>query len=237
MCIRDSNRLANLAAKVVHLTFKTVWIAGKKNEIADALSRRPVDLTQVDDEDLAGVEGIAMAAAVLVETPGKETRFSSMIKRMSTLDEKCRSLGNRIKGEVAWQRTDEFHSQKHLLSLAEDGVTVLMDGKIIIPEGAKLEVLKIAHRAHLGREGMLAKIRGSFHWANARGDIDEFVASCSPCAYRQKSKPAAEVARSRPPVAAFQEASADFFEHEGQMFLVFVCRLCLLYTSPSPRDS
>ena len=50
--------------------------------------------------------------------------------------------------------------QKHELSVATDGACVLFRGKIVVPEDAKLFLLKAAHWGHLGAKRMLIKITG-----------------------------------------------------------------------------
>ena len=151
--------------------------------------------------------------------------FRAKLKAASAVDERCKQLRSKISGESPWRRGDYLFDQKHMLGLGEDNLTVLLDQKVVIPENLKEEMLRVAHMGHLGREAMTNKIRTAFHWKGKTEDVDMYVARCHECARTQRSKPALEIARSRPPTGAFTEASADFFEVNRVYYLVMVCRL------------
>ena len=101
-----------------------------------------------------------------------------------------------------------------------------VDGKILVPEAAKEEVLRAAHLGHLSKKAMAVKIRSICHWDSLEEQVDDYVGQCSECTRVLPSKPEMEPARSTPPSAPFEEASADFlFDDYGTKFLVYVCRL------------
>ena len=220
-------RLANLAAKISHYTFTTVWLPGARNQMADALSRSPVDEATAEDAGLVETDTIPMVAAVLVEKEECETQFVTLVREESKEDELCVKLRARLTGQAAWSRADELENQRNVLSIGLDGSTVILEGtKVVLPSSVKPIVLKMAHsEAHSGRSKMLNQIRRVCYWPGLTVAIDAFVRECSVCASRQRSKVKDEEAKSWPPTAAFAEISSDFFSHEGQTYLVIVDRL------------
>jgi hypothetical protein len=78
-----NTRLANMAAKVSHLTFTIRWEAGK-TQLADGLSRCPVDIPEPEEYELGSSEGIATVANVLVAKPDARTSDAmGVLKRES----------------------------------------------------------------------------------------------------------------------------------------------------------
>ena len=216
LAAQANKRLTNMASKIAHFTFDVKWIQGKDNQIADALSRSPVGHPDPDEEELGSEDGIALAAAVLsTEREALPARFYTLLKERSAADPRCQALRARVQGDLPWRRADDLFDQKDMVSVGSDNSTVLLDLKPVIPEAMKEEMLQVAHRGHIGREAMTTKIRQAFHWRQLSKDVDNYVARCHGCAQLQRSKPALEIARSRPPMGAFTEAAADIFEMEG----------------------
>ena len=228
----DNARLANLRAKLSAYSFQVEWQKGAMHQLADALSRRPVD--GPSDEDTAGgneVELVASIAATSASTMSAnngqldESSVAMAIRAASENDKLCKMLRECVRHDrwitdcVLWARRDQ-------VAIADDDVSILVNGKLLVPEAARAAVLAALHRGHIGRQAMLRLARSVCWWPGLTLDVDRAVDGCVACSETAASKQLPPWPRDvAVPTRPFQHASSDYFFMDGHLYVLYIDRL------------
>ena len=78
------------------------------------------------------------------------------------------------------EKLREFWTSLNLLSIF-NGFVLLNRKRIVIPDGAKDDILKELHVAHQGIEQAKRTARETVYWPNIDRDIATVVSSCDAC--------------------------------------------------------
>ena len=100
-----------------------------------------------------------------------------------------------------------------------------MDGRIVIPQALRRDVLRELHASHMGLESTKRRARQLVYWPGLSSDIENVISSCVPCAERQPSQPRQPLLQRPLPQLPFQHAAVDLFSFAGKQYLVYVCSL------------
>ena len=117
------------------------------------------------------------------------------------------------------------------------------DGTLFVPASVRKLVLQACHdkAGHFGPELTIKTVRNSFYWPGLYSDTTNYVTSCDICQSANPARP-----RTRLPLASLQPKAVAFGDRfhldlvdmpKSASGHVAICTICLLYTSPSPRDS
>ena len=121
---------------------------------------------------------------------------------------------------------------------SENNNLVLLDGsRIIVPQNAIKNIVKLLHQGHPGITKAQKLAAQLYYWPGMNNDIAQIVNNCESCQQLRPAQPNMTSSTNLPSShAAFpmQAVGTDLFSFQGNDYLVLVC---LLYTSPSPRDS
>ena len=101
---------------------------------------------------------------------------------------------------------------------------MLYEGRIVVPEGLRGDVLGALHRAHQGSTGMTLRATKTVWWLGLSVDIRKIRDLCRVCARNapsQRPMPPTELSQ---PDYPFQKVAADYFFHAGHTYLVVVDR-------------
>lgn len=101
---------------------------------------------------------------------------------------------------------------------------VLHGLRIVLPEGARRDILTRLHAAHLGAERTLRLARQSVFWPGLPSDVRNLTASCRQCDPLRPSLAKETLQRDPMPFEAFQELACDFAVVTAKHFLVVVDR-------------
>lgn len=148
------------------------YYAGKLNQVADGLSRRPDHKPKVEEEAAsvvaAGVVAVSMHTDQLLkdirEATGEDTVAAEMIQ----------------------------HPRRHPHVTLRDGLVYWKRDRLYVPKQAALRA-KILHEchdapmsSHLGTAKTMELVTRYFYWPHMQEDIKQYVQTCSSC---QRNKP------------------------------------------------
>ena len=238
----ENPRLLRLLEKLRPFNLELEWVAGKTHLIADALSRSPVSTPCekcVDDDD--GGMTVAMVA-----TNGVKVGAASSVRKEHAVAHSLKAIPADVDlfvSEVAGDKVycklraclqadeavpgDYAHVADRLSVDRASGLILLDASRIVVPVGARPQVLRALHAGHQGSTRAYEHARGMLYWPRMRADIEHTAENCDACQLHHPS--ARREPRQADPVetAPMQSMSADLFEYSGRQYLVVIDR----YTS------
>ena len=116
------------------------------------------------------------------------------------------------------------------LSVLDEVLLFLNDSRIVVPKAFCPQLLEKLHHSHSGIVKTKQLARYLYYWPGMSGDIEKIISLCDKRQILRQSQ------HDEPQIVPKAEApmhcvSIDLFSFGGHEYVV-----CLLYTSPSPRD-
>ena len=112
-----------------------------------------------------------------------------------------------------------FKKRMHI-SFQDD--CVVLDNRIIVPEGLRLPILRDLHQQHLGRDRMLSTLTTQYWWPHITVQLESFLASCTVCQSNARL-PRQQVHSSwNKSNCPMERIHLDFFHFAGQQFLLLI---------------
>ena len=212
-----------------------VYIKGPKNVVADALSRLPKQGDIVDDVD-----------ALLPFVPVDENIFPVQLKEIQSYQTKDRELRQKIKN-------NPVHFQKEIV---EQVKIVTYKNRIYVPKQLRARIIKWYHHylCHPGEIRMHKTMASTLYWEKLEDEIKQFVKKCKACQrFKKQKKKYGKLPPKDVELTPWDTVCIDLIgsytvtDQKGHdrilNAMTFVdpatgwFEICLLYTSPSPRDS
>ena len=218
----ENPRLQRIMQKLAGYQFTVEFVAGKRNLIADALSRAPVfGPPEESDADEA-------AFTSAVTTRLRSDPLLDELRQAAAADSDYQLILNAVeKGKLPRNLPPE-HPARQLKSiwhsLAVEFDLIIYDGKrIVVPEAQRQEILRLLHKSHAGIVKTRAAARMSYYWNGINEAIKNMVDRCDQCqrlrASQREEKPQRTTA-SRP----MEAVSADLWHNGGKDYLVVADR-------------
>lgn len=226
-----------------------VWREGRKQIIADVLSRHPVD--KVEESDMLAehevsdtVRTVCIRNVRIVSAndgdsgdDGDDTDITRTVAASDLLQEQ---LKHAARSDSTYRKlhdlvTSEFPNHKSQLDddlkpfwtcrddLSSYGPLVLYKHRTVIPKELQKAVLDRLHAAHSGESKTLLRASTSVYWPGITHHIKDRVRQCPQCQrFRTANPPEPPLHNSdfENPTAAGQFLSLDFFHHNQQEWLV-----------------
>jgi len=213
----ENPRLRRICEKLQTYRFHARWTAGKEHQIADALSRHPVECAAVSradgftdlDEELECI--VNNKAFAWLKSAASAESYKSLIEAIRSGEDDKLSEFRRIKDELA----------VHELS---DGVTlVTWRGRLVVPKGARRMLVRILHLSHSGLVKTMERAKASFYWPSMSSDVKNTIEACEAC---QRRRPQQQVEPMDACVADYpmQMMGVDLFETAGTKWMLAVDR-------------
>ena len=102
-----------------------------------------------------------------------------------------------------------------------DGI-ILKGDRVVIPPGARDDIVKETHASHIGIQGCIRRAREYVYWPNMARDIEQFISKCDTCntfgTEQQKETLISHEIPSRP----WQKIGCDLFEYQGKDYMICV---------------
>jgi hypothetical protein len=229
-------RLRRIREKTLMFSFKVVYLPGKKNQGADAISRSPVSGNQClasisyIDEDINNAPFLALANL----NEGNSDAMTSAIEYTG--------LKEAIQNDIVYNKLKELIKQgfpsskkeldhdlrcywvvKDRLTQTESGI-LLLDKRVIIPKNYRTTILKLLHIAHQGISSMKRRASNTVYWPGLNNDLKNVRENCNYCDEIARQHTKESLLLTPDPDFPFQQVAGDFFSTKGHVYLVLVDR-------------
>ena len=228
-----NHRLATIREKLASFNFTVHHIPGKKNVIADALSRAPMfDPAWHAATTCAATTEVDPALQFLFDSAVLDTNYQKVLMALQS-DKKMQELSDKHPAK-------QFKAMWDQISIYEEGgqQLLLVDGnRIIVPQEARQEILKRLHLAHTGMNKTKALARQHFYWPGMNNDVENAVKNCQMCFSRLPAQ--ASVPNDPTNVDGLEpmmQVGMDLFHYGNRDYLIVVDRLSG-YPFPMPITS
>ena len=177
----ETKRLMKFAERLQDYSFVIEYVEGSKNHIADAFSRNPV---QHPDKFEPVVENRLMVN-LITDFKGKEMCSMEDLKNIAKNDADYNEIMRAITDGLEARNLPPNHpgrmykSDWDLLAINEDLITI--GDRILIPKGARKDIMRVLHTPHLGKNKTVALARSLYYWKQMTKDIEQLVDECEKC--------------------------------------------------------
>ncbi|UYV63312.1 K02A2.6-like [Cordylochernes scorpioides] len=193
-------RLQRLKMRMMRYSYQISHIAGKKQIVADMLSRKPMSKPHKDEleEELSAEQ--------------KEDSLCSQLAKycMSGWPKNKREVDPELRGY--WQFQEDLTYQNGLL---------LRGQRILIPKTLRKDILEKLHQGHFGINKCRSRAKESVWWLGISQEIERMVSSCTKCLKERKPKHE-PLMPSEFPIRPWQKVGMDLFYLNGRWYLI-VC--------------
>ena len=219
----ENPRLQRILQKLAGYQFEVEFVAGKKNLIADALSRAPVfgppDETDAEDE---------AAFTSAVTTRLRSDPLLEELQRAAAADLDYQLILSAVEKGTLPRNLPPEHPGRQLKSiwhsLAVEYDLIIYDGhRIVVPEAQRKEILRLLHKSHAGIVKTRAAARMSYFWIGINEAIKNMIDKCDQCQRlraSQREEKLQQTTASRP----MESLSADLWHNGGKDYLVVADR-------------
>ena len=217
----ENTRLLRLRMKLTEYSFTMEWRAGKLHAIADALSRAPVFAAEEDDTLLTvdnSVKAIiASDPSLKVFIQHKENPDYFLLRNAVSNDEDLNKVPLEHPARAyknVWDR----------LSISDDGLVLLDGERIVVPQPARQEVLRILHLPHGGITKTRQQANRLYYWPGMASDVKNLTETCEECNRCRPSLPKQENQEKSKALGPMTHVAADLFDFKGSDYIVMVDR-------------
>ena len=207
-------RLQRLLLRLQPFDCKIKYRPGKEMLLPDALSRLPsTENTQIHLDLRIEHHGFTTARIQQISTETQEDPILGLVYQF-TLDgwPHRRNRVPRIARRY-WDQRDELSTDHGLL---------MKGPRIVIPTVQRERTLGNLHVGHQGITAMQQMAKTTVYWPGIDADIEDWVQRCTACLSTKPNQKREPLLPHKVPDAPWQKIGADFFDFEGQKFLLVI---------------
>lgn len=167
-------RVIRWAMRLLYYNFQVEYLPGKKNFVADALSRLPSD-------DHTEMHLYTVKMSLPADTPVSLTELQLHTSQDSTLQKVVTMIQHgwpHAKAKVE-HLLQEFWNVRNDLSYI-DGV-IYKNEKSVIPSVLRNKIISLAHEGHLGMSKCKSRIREYYWWPYLNRNVEQKIRECQCC--------------------------------------------------------
>lgn len=228
----DNPRLFRLKQRTLLWRFQIEYQPGKKNDFADAVSRRPNRFSELASVAMLS-EGDRIEESIIAEVGRDLDRFFAVtqerVREETIKDASMCLLTKHIqggfpteRGEMPAETVDYWESRRHLTVVNN---IVMYQDRIVVPPSLRERVLSNLHSAHQGVSSMNSRARACIFWPGITAEIDKARESCRPCHRNAPSQARPPPVEPSTPKVPFEKIVADYFNLKGKQYLIIGDRL------------
>ncbi|PIC11955.1 hypothetical protein B9Z55_028750 [Caenorhabditis nigoni] len=191
-----SDRLLRWSMDVLEFNVQIIYLQGKANVVADALSRGGCPPIESENTETAEMTRVINAISALgkeeevtdpeillniqywLEWLRQEEGWKELVRILESGEVSGKVVVPGIKGEVAVESYAVVG--KTLRNIEKEEMS-----RLVVPQKVKLELIRETHEGgiagHFGAEKMFRQLNKRFFWPRMRVDLENFAKSCSKC--------------------------------------------------------
>ena len=177
-------RISRWYARLLRYTFEMKYRPGCQNQIADGLSRLPVDEAAsekfYEDDELIAVIIAEMPRAITKKYLEESTLEDDLLTRVSEYVTQGWPKNNAVDNSIR-----PFYVLRHELSIV--GSCVMCGHRIVVPERLIERVIQCAHDGHPGIVRTQLRVKQWFWWPRMHSSVEAVVRQCSVCIAADKT--------------------------------------------------
>ncbi|XP_031347140.1 uncharacterized protein K02A2.6-like [Photinus pyralis] len=212
-----ASRLQRWSAFLSGFSYKLEYIKGENNNVADMLSRHPVDICYISKGQ--DVKSSHLNMIISENLPVDYKKVALETRKDVVLSKVYNYLSVGWPSKVEEQTLTPYFRKRLELTL-EQGC-VMWGYRIIIPTKFRQQLLDELHSSHLGIVKMKSIARAYFYWPNLDKDIEETCRACIPCQTIANNPQKSEIMSWNKPTRPWQRIHVDFLGPiKGNTFLI-----------------
>ena len=218
----NNNRIQRLMSKLLGYSYDVLWIPGKRQTIADALSRSPVFAAEEEENPEVTIRSI------ICEEELPDLALCELSKN-ATEDITYQEVKNALEGRKLLKDLPTDHPAHHFanqwdfMKVDPTYGVILFHDRIIVPKSSRRKILDILHIQHTGIIKTYDTARNLYFWHGMKNDIKARISSCEECIRLLPSQPL----ETKIPTFAdrpFQAISLDLGKQGGKQHLILADR-------------
>lgn len=224
-------RLQRMLLRMQRYSYKLSFKPGAQLILADTLSRAAPE-TSVNDkiatefsEQLATLDQEQLNELKMVASQ----ECIDMIKAAALEDENYQLLMSQILS--GWPSdASEVPTEIREYATFADELTVsngfvFKGNRVVIPTGARDDILQRLHASHIGINGCVRRARETVFYPGITTALKDLVSKCAVCLRFQQETQKEPLLPHEAPERPWQKVGTDIFTHRGQDYLITVCYL------------
>ena len=222
---RTPARCQRLLLRLMKFNACAIHCPGKEMYVADALSRNPMPITEVDEIKYVEEEVKSYIDNIEENWPATNEKIEQ-IREATKHDDIIQEVihytihgwpGNRASINPMLHA---YHAERANLSCIND---ILVHGdRIVIPTSLREDILDRLHEGHFGINKCRERASQSVWWPGISESINSKISKCSTCITNRNKQPQPPLITRPLPEYPWQRIGADLFEVNNKHFLVIV---------------
>ncbi|XP_011883552.1 PREDICTED: uncharacterized protein K02A2.6-like [Vollenhovia emeryi] len=193
-------RMQHYAVFLQGYNFEIKYKNSELNGNADCLSRLPIGCESTAKYDVVDIYELE----ILQNMPISVDRLA----RATSEDTQLREILNALRNKQNIPAKLRFNINQAAFSIQQD--ILLCNGKIVIPNSMREQLLQELHKNHFGIVKMKALARNLYWWPSLDRAIEEIARTCSICNTYRNDPPKVEVHEWEPAKASFERVHVDY---------------------------
>ena len=208
-------RLQTMLLKLKGYDLKVEYLPGKRQFIADALSRASLDEAPPDGEQFQ----VNMVDRISV-SEAKYTDFQlKTANEFHELYAMIQAGWPGTKQEVPHSIRPYWDARDELSTL--DGI-IYKGMKITVPPSMRGDMLRLIHETHLGIVKSKQRARDSLYWPGMSSQVEEMISSCTECQSYGSDQVKQPLLPIPIPTLPWMQVASDIFHYEGNNYILSV---------------